>query len=145
MHVQVRKFLLENKPNNSAAVTLTMKQRDAGFALDEIEARKNFRHFMSILNKKSYGNAFGRFGKRLGVIPVLERSYDGRLHYHASIENPFDTISKFDVEIFRAWNKTRWGYTQTDVQQEYGEGWIDYMMKSSSFDNLDIENLHKVC
>lgn len=144
MHVQIQDFLLASVPKNCAAVTLTMKQRDAGCALDMIEAQKNFRHFMNILNKKAYGNAFSRFGKRLRVVPVLERSYDGRLHYHASIENPYDDLSEFDIEIFRAWTKTRWGYTQTDVQHQYSDGWIDYIMKSKSFDNLDIENLHRV-
>ncbi|NDW52130.1 hypothetical protein [Aliiroseovarius sp. PrR006] len=141
---EVRGFLLEILPEKSAALTLNMKQGDRHGWLDEIEARKNFRHFMNRLNQRAYGNAFRRYGKRLQVLPVLERSRDNRLHYHAFLGNPFDDISQLRTEVWEAWSKTRWGYGQFDVQSVYSDGWLDYIMKSGRLDALDVENMYTV-
>jgi len=73
---------------NCFGVSLTMKQGDSGTHLDEIMASQNFRHFMNRLNSSVYGKRFKRFGQRLNVVPVLERSSTNRLHYHLILQNP---------------------------------------------------------
>ena len=145
MYSDVRAFLLEFVPRSSAALSLSMKQRDQFGKLDDIEAKKNFRHFMNRMNQRAFGNRHHRFGKKIEVLPVLERSYGGRLHYHAFIENPFDDLANLKGEISWAWSKTRWGYDEIDVQETYNDnGWLTYITKSQLFDNIDVENMHRV-
>ena len=144
MNETVRDFLLEAIPARSTALTLNMKQQDLHGRLDKIEAQRNFRHFMSRLNQKTYGNAFRRYGKRLQVLPVLERSRDSRLHYHAFLEDPYDNISRLRAVVWDAWSKTRWGYGQFDLQPVYSDGWLDYIMKSGRLDAIDVENTYTV-
>jgi hypothetical protein len=59
-------------------VTLTLKQarqseRGAWVKIDDYPCRQAFRHFMNLLNRAVYGAAFRRYGKRLRVLPVLEK------------------------------------------------------------------------
>ncbi|MDM7930892.1 hypothetical protein [Tabrizicola sp.] len=145
MHPHIHHFAHHLVLPNPVALTLTMKQADQWGTLDQIEARRNFGFFMNRLNRKVYGNAFTRYGRRLGVVPVLERSPGGRLHYHASIENPYDDLPTFSEAVLASWTKTRWGYHEVDVQRQFSSGWIDYILKSQDFDALDVENLHTVC
>lgn len=144
MDAKLRSFLVQFIPENSSALTLTMKQRDGFSRLDKIEARKNFRHFMNVLSQRAFGTAYRRFGKRLGVLPVLETSLSGRLHYHAFIENPYEDLEKIRDETCIAWQKTRWGYNEIDVQNVYSDGWLDYITKANSLDNIDVENMQRV-
>ena len=94
-------------------VTLTLKQgRQADgsgwIKIDHYQCRQAFRHFMNLLNKAVYGSAFRRHGKRLRVLPVLEkgevrarslrrweRGTSGRWHIHCAIELPphFDAFA----------------------------------------------------
>jgi hypothetical protein len=82
-----RDWMLGYRSWMTHAVTLTMKQyriieTDKGQTVQGLtadEARKNFRHFMSRLNRSMYGNG----PKRHYVIPVLEGMATGKnLHYH---------------------------------------------------------------
>src|SRR6202042_973441 len=66
-------------------VTLTFKQirqSDSGawIKIDDYRCRQAFRHFMSLLNRAVYGAAFRRYGKRVRVLPVLEK---GEVHARA--------------------------------------------------------------
>ena len=59
-------------------VTLTLKQalqpdRGGWAKIDDYRCRQAFRHFMNLLNRAVYGSAFRRHGKRLRVLPVLEK------------------------------------------------------------------------
>src|SRR5712672_883176 len=94
-------------------VTLTLKQawqpdRGGWLKIDDYRCRQAFRHFMNLLNRAVYGSAFRRHGKRLRVLPVLEKGEvraralrpwecgaSGRWHIHCAIELPshFDAIS----------------------------------------------------
>jgi hypothetical protein len=87
-------------------VTLTLKQTrksDNGvwIRIDDYPCRRAFRHFMNLLNRAVYGAALRRYGKRLRVLPVLEkgevralalrtweRGTSGRWHIHCAIELP---------------------------------------------------------
>src|SRR5260370_14167233 len=60
-------------------VTLTLKQalqpdRGSWVKIDDNRCRQAFRHFMNLLNRAVYGSAFRRHGKRLRVLPVLEKA-----------------------------------------------------------------------
>jgi len=149
-------------------VTLTLKQArqpDQGgwVKIDEYRCRKAFRHFMNLLNRAVYGAAFRRYGKKLRVLPVLEkgevrvralRSWEcgtsGRWHIHCAIELPshFDGIA-LERSIRDCWGKVEWGCGRILVRDGANAGWISYMLKDrqkSEFDGfLDciiIESLH---
>jgi len=128
---------------NCFAVTLTMKQRVNNKSLDNISSSQNLRHFLNVLNKKCFGNAYKRFNKRLRVLPSLERSSDGRWHYHLILENPYlDNPSKFERMVEFAWFKTDYGYRKIDIQYKANKGWGDYITKFNHRDNeIDWSNL----
>ena len=140
-----RRFLLEADLKNMSAVTLSMKQNIISNKLDAIKATKNLRHFMNLLNKEAYGNSFKRHGKRIEVIPVLETSHAGRLHYHLAIRNPYPEDGLwFDLQIPKTWNKTDWGYSELNIQHGADTGWINYIAKLGPHDEVDWENMHVV-
>ena len=121
---------------NCFAVTLTMKQRVNNKSLDNITSSQNLRHFLSVLNKKCFGNAYKRFNKRLRVLPSLERSSDGRYHYHLTLENPYpDNPMKFAQMIEFTWFKTNYGYRKIDIQHKVDKGWGSYITKFDHRDN----------
>ena len=149
-------------------VTLTLKQGhqpDSGgwVKIDDYRCRQAFRHFMNLLNRAVYGAAFRRYGKRLRVLPVLEkgevrarslrpweRGTSGRWHIHCAIELPshFDAVVLENL-ICDCWAKVEWGHGRILVRDGANAGWISYMLKDrqkSEFDGfLDciiIEFLH---
>jgi hypothetical protein len=149
-------------------VTLTLRQArqpDCGgwVRIDDYQCRQAFRHFISRLNRAVYGAAFRRHGKRLRVLPVLEkgevrartlrsweRGTSGRWHIHCAIELPahFDAVVLENL-IRDSWTKVEWGYGQILVRDRANRGWIDYMLKGSQKSQLDefldcviIESLH---
>jgi hypothetical protein len=149
-------------------VTLTLKQTrqsDSGawVKIDDYRCRQAFRHFMSLLNRAVYGAAFRRYGKRLRVLPVLERGElharalrswergtSGRWHIHCAIELPShcDAVA-LERLIRNCWAKVEWGSGRILVRDGANAGWINYMLKDrqkSEFDGfLDciiIESLH---
>jgi hypothetical protein len=142
LRTPLKNFLLESAQHYDLAVTLTMKQRDGSSNLDEIEASKNLRHFLNRLNKKAFGNASQRFGKKVETIAMLESSYSGRLHYHLALKNPFSSNEMCHSAIHDCWSQTRWGYNEVDVQPIYSSGWISYITKERRIDGWDVENTH---
>src|SRR5664279_2489574 len=86
-----------NNFHDPCAVTLTMKQRVNSRELDQIECSRNFRHFSNRLNKAIFGNASARYGKRLRMIPVLEKSHSQRYHYHTAL----DRIERISRDQFK--------------------------------------------
>ena len=123
--------------NDPCAVTLTMKQRVNSLDLDQIECSRNFRHFSNRLNKAIFGNAFTRYGNRLRMIPVLEKSHSQRYHFHSVI----DRVNRISRDQFKdivtdCWERTLWGYREIDFQYDISKGWIDYMTKPSQKEHL---------
>ena len=118
---------------------------------------------IELLNRAVYGATFRRHGKRLRVLPVLEkgevraralRSWErgtfGRWHIHCAIELPehFDAIALENL-IRDCWAKVEWGYGQILVRDGANTGWIDYMLKGTQKAQFDgfldcviIESLH---
>jgi hypothetical protein len=149
-------------------VTLTLKQGCQGdgsgwIKIDHYQCRQAFRHFMNLLNKAVYGSAFRRHGKRLRVLPVLEKGEvrarslrrwehgtSGRWHIHCAIELPphFDAFA-LETLIGDCWAKVELGHRRILVREGANAGWINYMLKDgqkSEFDGLldcvIIESLH---
>jgi hypothetical protein len=125
--------------NCPLAVTLTLKQcyRVNGIVdwIDPIKASQNLRHFLNVLNRKSFGKVGVRKERRLDCYPVLEDAA-GRLHYHLCLEKPKTrTPEQFTALIHQVWGKTRFGYREIDVRP-CDDGWIDYMTKFRSKPNL---------
>ena len=79
-------------------VTLTLRQGhqpDSGgwVKIEDYRCREAFRHFMNLLNRAVYGAAFRRYGKRLRVLPVLEKARSALAHcVHGSVARPVDGI-----------------------------------------------------
>jgi hypothetical protein len=137
-------------------VTLTLKQarqseRGAWVRIDDYPCRQAFRHFMNLLNRAAYGAAFRRYGKRLRVLPVLEkgevratalrsweRGTSGRWHIHCAIELPshFDAIV-LERLIRDAWAKVEWGHGRILVRDGANAGWISYMLKDRQKSEFD--------
>jgi hypothetical protein len=149
-------------------VTLTFKQArqsetGAWIKLDDYACRQAFRHFMNRLNRAVYGAAFRRYGRRLRVLPVLEkgevrasalrsweRGTSGRWHIHCAIELPshLDAVALENL-IRDRWAKVELGYGRILVRDGADAGWINYMLKDrqkSEFDGfvdcIMIESLH---
>lgn len=129
---------------NCIGVSLTLKQSIGGVHLDEIRASQNLRHFLNRLNSSVYGKRFKRFGQKLNVVPVLERSSTHRLHYHLILQNPYpETPALFTKLIETEWAKTRFGYVQSHVDEQIDHGWTDYITKfKTASDGIDWENHH---
>ena len=128
---------------NPVAVTLTLKQVFhlviGSTRLTTVYAAKNLRHFLNRLNRKYFGNAVSRYKKRLNAFPVLETSYDGRLHYHLLLDRPPHVpYVHFEADIRNLWQKTDWGYKEIHLYEHPNEGWLYYMTKPSQKPDYDL-------
>ena len=142
---EIKKYLKDWDVRESVGVTLTLKQRVKSHSLDVITCSRNLKHFLNRLNTKVFGNGFKRFGKRLRVLPVIERSKTGRLHNHLTIQNPYpDNPNYFTHLIKTLWKKTKFGHRKVDVNPNINEGWNEYITKFNyKDDEVDWENFHK--
>jgi hypothetical protein len=149
-------------------VTLTLQQgrrleKGAWIQIDDYPCRQAFRRLMNLLNSVVYGAAFRRYGKRLRVLPVLEkgevranalrsweRGTSGRWHIHCAIELPthLDAVA-LETLIRRCWAKVELSYGRILVRDCANAGWINYMLKDRQksefddfFDSVMIESLH---
>jgi hypothetical protein len=141
-------------------VTLTLKQAchpDSGgwVRIDDYRCRQAFRHFINLLNRAIFGAAFRRYGKRLRVLPVLEKGEVGvralgRWHIHCAIELPSHLNCIALERLVRdCWAKVEWGHGRILVRDRANAGWINYMLKDrqksefeSVVDCIIIESLH---
>ena len=143
--VELRAFLQSIEFNNAAAVTLTMKKRTGARVADDINASDNFRHFRNRLDHAILGSRAKRYGARLGLVAVLERSADHRLHYHCIIDRPYNcSFETFAATVREQWLKTDFGYRQVDIQDHADSGWTSYILKQqqkrSLLDSIDWPN-----
>lgn len=147
MNKEYKEVLPNFTSDEAMAVTLTLKQTiwHDGIVkrLDRIEATKNLREFLNRLNRLYFGNKVKRYNQRLDVFPILEKSYDGRLHYHLTIRNPEpENPELLDERIRKCWEQTYFGDRQIDVQQTHNvSGWNAYISKRLHQDSeIDWEN-----
>ncbi|MBL4751952.1 MAG: hypothetical protein JKX71_15480 [Amylibacter sp.] len=139
-----RAFIPNFPEHETFAVTLTMKQHAHTETLDRQAAEKNLRHFLNRLNRKCFGSAaVRRHNKRVEVIPVLEKSYSGRLHYHLTLRNPLpDRPFFFKQMIGRCWSETKYADKHIDIQEAYDvQRWNSYITKQHT-KNIDWNNYH---
>ena len=142
---ELRAFLQSIKFENAAAVTLTMKKRAGAKVADDINASDNLRHFRYRLNHAILGSRTKRYGAKLRMLVVLERSADYRLHYHCIIERPYySSFERFEAAVRDQWLKTEFGYRQVDIKDQRDGGWTDYILKQrqkgSLLDSIDWAN-----
>lgn len=140
---ELRNFILKFDEVDMLSVTLSLKQRHFVEKIDRIKAQTNFRHFMNRLNRKRFGNLFSRYKKRLRVVPSLETSYSGRLHYHVFLEDPFpEDLERSKSIIDECWSKTKFGYSDNLIVRTFSQkGWLDYISKQG-LESMDFENFH---
>lgn len=135
----VQSALLEmcdtNRWRSSIGLTLNLKQSivttsGAFTMIGELEAKEAFRKFLNHLNRRTYKAAYRHHGKRLRVIPILEKSAEGRWHYHIAIEPPaYAEPAKFGEIAMKEWLASPLGYGHGDVSLNADWGWISYMVK----------------
>jgi hypothetical protein len=141
--------------HSAIGMTLNLKQsivtEASGFLMvDELRAKAAFRDFMNRLNRRIYKSSYRHRGKRLRVVPILEKSAEGRWHYHLAIEPPaFTDPSDFGEIAMTCWLSTPLGYDHGDVTINVDAGWATYMLKlrgksglESYVDCIDIEALY---
>lgn len=93
---------------------------------------------MNVLNRRTYGNAAYRYGKRINVIPIIEKDEHGRWHIHAAIEPPLHVdAAQFEGLIQHCWRKTHWGYDRIAIDQSPRRGLINYMLKPTQKSGLE--------
>jgi hypothetical protein len=146
----------EYRLNECVSVTLSFKQsirvrksRTAPFTLlDRGIAEKNMRHFLNVLNKKTFGNLVKKKGKKLLSIPVYEESETVRFHAHLILEKPkHKDLEEFAKLVNECWGKCYFGYKNTDIKQARDCGWLDYILKDKTkidgvIEAIDILNCH---
>jgi hypothetical protein len=118
--------------------------------LDEQKAKSAFGHFMHLMNRSIYKNAFERKGKRLRVIGILEKAELGRWNYHAAIEPPAHLSPEdFETLIRDRWSRVDWGYREIEVEFNADQRWVNYMLKPWQkaglevwSDAIDLEHLY---
>ncbi len=129
-------------------VSLTLKQgrrtdhghwaRKPWVWIDQFQCQRAFRHFLNLLNRAVYGTAVRRYGKRVRIIPVIEKEMNGRWHFHAAIEPPRHINTKdFETLIQDCWQQVDWAYREALVRSNADKGWIDYMLKPTQKSGLE--------
>lgn len=127
---------------NPLNVTFTERQRFNGIWLDSIRSELNYRHFSNLLNRKVFGNASRRFGKKLKMLVVRERSITHRHHLHTIIETPehIETIH-FKKLLHSLWMECDFGYHHIHIEKPTSHkrevGWLKYMMKHHQLDGFE--------
>lgn len=115
--------------------------------LDRDHATVNMRHFLNHLNRRVFGNAGRRLGRRVSVVPTLEGTASKHLHYHLVMDCPFlsDDMGLFERTVGEAWASTWWGNREIHVSPA-DDGWIDYITKLADkpmfADAIDWTNAH---
>ncbi len=146
---EIQRWFRQYDLESCLGVSLTLKQFAEGVKLDDIRASKNLRHFLNFLNTEVYGKRFKRFGKKLNVIPSLERSSSGRLHYHLVLQQPQSRHPEMAQEADKAflaliqscWERTPFGYEQIHIHDRVDHGWTDYISKTANAgDGIDWQN-----
>jgi len=140
----IRNYLENIDLSRFIGVSLTMKHNVDGQVLDSFSSSQNLRHFMNLLNKQIYGNRFSRYGLKLEIFPVLEKSVGGRLHYHMVVESPLDLdYDRFNHIVHTLWMTTKFGYREVHIDKSIDDGWIKYITKfHHTEDQVDWENVH---
>ncbi len=130
----IKDYYDQHQVMNPVNFTFTQKQVVDGQWISDTVSVQNFRHFSNKLNKRVFGNAFRRYGRKLQMFVVQENNETQRHHLHCIIECP-DFIRPLDfvVLVQDCWISTRFGYRQLDFEVpsdfERRVGWVNYCLK----------------
>jgi hypothetical protein len=146
------KFCDTSHWRSPVALTLNLKQSfqnnmGQSIMIDEYGVKKAFKRYIHALNRRVYRSAYRHHGKRLRTIPVLEKSQNGRYHYHIAIEPPLHLDSKSFGELaMETWLESDSAYRYGEVSLDTDFGWLVYMAKYRTksdfehyFDCIDTE------
>ena len=79
---------------------------------------------MTRLNRTVYKCA-ARKGKKLRVIPIVEKEDFGRWHYHLAIEPPAHLKpEEFAAQIISCWLTSPWAHRKTEITLDADHGWV---------------------
>lgn len=110
--------------------------------IDDNKAKKNTSIWLDYLNKRVYGNAYRRFGRKLNILTVMEKNKDNkRLHIHALIECP-KWMDKEEMirAVDMAWDRSPWSYDEREIKViDTLRGSLFYNLKTG-LDSIDLEN-----
>jgi hypothetical protein len=120
---------------NPVSVTLTSKQSVDGRRLDEILLSRDIGHFLNRINYLLFKKRYSRYGKKLGVLPVIEGDRFTPLHCHLTLECPEDTpVFYLENLIKTCWGKTTYGRSNdlfgVKVKPVIDDGWLGYQLKN---------------
>jgi len=143
-HTELKKWLREchnaggcggHNPNYLAA-SLNLNK-----SIDEIEASKNLRHCLNKVNRKLFGKNGNKKGRKLKVIPVMEKTW--KIHFHLLIEIPEGkTFKEIRDLLLWYWRGTRYGAFKNHTKTNADEGWLDYITKfRRQEDEVDFLNI----
>jgi hypothetical protein len=137
-------WLKLDKFDRAFAVTLTLKQNVGSEKLSKLSAQKNLRVFLNRLNRGFYGNAGRRYNRKIETVPVLGRSFSGRLHYHLILLCPENAKEHDFCEMIRIlWLQTNFGHRETKIEKITSNGWLEYMANHIfSAGEFDYENMY---
>jgi hypothetical protein len=140
------------------AITLTLKQairlyrKEADkivftgkyLRLDENEAKKALRKFHTRLSRKILLRRDFERGVRIPLLPVIERSHSGRLHYHLVVDLAGNPITESVIRDI--WSGVKFSAPEIDVKFGCDEGWLNYILKDvdkfgSEELGVDLENV----
>lgn len=141
---ELRDWLANYQWFNPFAVTLTMKQRFKGIALDKYIAQNQIKNFLSRISTKIFGNNYKRRKQNLNRIATAET--EGRLHYHLFIDLPNYKQNEAVNLVKQNWNPKLIDYAYKQHRVEAittNDGWLKYITKfKNDNDELDISNTY---
>lgn len=141
-------WLSEHNPVVTHAVTLTLKpfavrayanRFSSSLTMNSPELlevyTKALRKFGHTLNRSLFGNAAGRNGKSVLMVPSYEGlQKDKKPHIHLAVGVPEDRFLGFDDKVQAAWSSSTLFAGYTDVKPTYcNEGWNRYIVKEAVF------------
>lgn len=85
--------------------------------------------YLHRINSAIYKNAYKRYGKRIGCVPVLEGTGSRyRHHFHAYVDRP----AFIEEHQFQALVEGHWLHGQIDLQKDIEGFWTKYITKLKS-------------
>lgn len=125
--------------SNPLAVTLDSRPWVDGRSLDRISLERDITHFLNRLNYRLFRKKYSRYGKKLGVLALIEGDKRTHLHIHLNLECPPHLSVEFMDKLIReCWGKTIFGYSPrytkgVVVVKVYDlDGWIGYITKKKT-------------
>ena len=111
------------------AVTVTAKPKNKDFSRSKSPTINATAHFISVLNRKSLGNASARKGNRIACVGVYgDGAYGNNPHVHLAFQAPSGmSYDEMYQAIEHSIQLTKGLGRELDIQPYSSEGWLKYM------------------